>query len=157
MTVVMYNSDMNNYLQAFTSSIDINVQWGDMDAARHVNNTLYLRWAESARVALFHDLNIGGSDSAGALDRQIGMILGWQDCKYIFPVTFPDTVSIGVRVTDVGTDRFMLECHTFSQKHERLAAISRQRIVAYDYEALSKVELPNDWRQRLLDSMTEAQ
>ena len=29
------------------------VHWGDMDAAQHVNNLAYLRWAESARIELF--------------------------------------------------------------------------------------------------------
>ncbi|MEM7129369.1 MAG: thioesterase family protein [Chloroflexota bacterium] len=136
-------------LNAFTCQIEIAIQWSDMDAARHVNNTIYLRWAETARIALFYQLQIGRGDP----DRNIGMILGWQECKYIFPVTFPDTVSIGVRVTDVGDDRFMLECHTYSQKNNRLATISKQRIVSYDYQALSKVELPNDWRERLLASL----
>ena len=142
-------------LDSFTTKTDIVVQWSDMDSAQHVNNTVYLRWAETARIDLFYQLQIGRGDASHSNPgRKIGMILGWQECKYIFPVTFPDTVTLGVRVTDVGIDRFMLECHTYSQRHGRLATISQQRIVSYDYQTLSKVELPEEWRQRLMACLT---
>jgi methylphosphotriester-DNA--protein-cysteine methyltransferase len=34
-------------------SISIPVAWGDMDAYQHVNNAMYARWIESARIAFF--------------------------------------------------------------------------------------------------------
>ena len=34
-------------------SVQIPVAWGDMDAFGHVNNTVYLRWFETARIAFF--------------------------------------------------------------------------------------------------------
>ena len=76
------------FLSEFPVHIEIDVQWGDMDAVQHVNNTVYLRWTESARIEYFQRLGYGVSQQEG----EAGFILGWQDCKYIFPVTFPDTV-----------------------------------------------------------------
>ena len=32
------------------ASFEIPVQWGDMDAAQHVNNLSYLKWVESVRI-----------------------------------------------------------------------------------------------------------
>ena len=43
--------------------IALSVQWGDMDAFAHVNNTVYLRWFESARIAAAHG-RVLGSDGA---------------------------------------------------------------------------------------------
>jgi len=34
-------------------SLELPVQWGEMDAFQHVNNVAYLRWFESARIAYF--------------------------------------------------------------------------------------------------------
>ena len=34
------------------------VHWGDMDAAKHVNNLIYLRWAESARIAFVKEMGM---------------------------------------------------------------------------------------------------
>ena len=36
-------------LTDFPTTVTLPVQWGDQDAFGHVNNTVYLRWFESAR------------------------------------------------------------------------------------------------------------
>jgi len=78
----------NMNLKDFPVITKIPVQWGEMDAAQHVNNVIYLRWSETGRIAYFKKL--GYEVSPGG--NEAGFILGWQDCKYIFPVTFPDTI-----------------------------------------------------------------
>ena len=117
------------------------VHWGDMDAAQHVNNLVYLRWAESARVDYFAkmDMDISFNQS------EAGPILGWQECKYIFPVTFPDQVVIGTRTIEVKADRFIIECGIFTEKHQRIAAITKQSIIPYNYRTLQKVAMPEEW------------
>ena len=79
----------------------------------------------------------------------VGAILGWQDCKYIFPMTFPDTAIVGVRVIEVLTDRFTVETAIFSEKHQRIAAISKQSIVPYCYTNLKKVAMPISWIEKI--------
>jgi len=128
-------------LSNFPVTLEIPVLWGDMDAARHVNNTVYLRWTETGRLAYFHAF----TDGQEADFDKTNVILAWHDCKYIFPMTFPDTALIGVKLSEIAEDRFFLETHIFSQKHQRLAAISRQSLVAYDYQALKKAPLPKAW------------
>ena len=34
--------------------VEIPVEWGDQDAYQHVNNTVSLRWFETARLTYFH-------------------------------------------------------------------------------------------------------
>ena len=131
---------MQEALKQFPITIEIPVQWGEMDAARHVNNLIYLRWGESARITYFEKMNLPTSFTG-----KQGPILGWQDCKYIFPITYPDTAIVGAKVSEIKTDRFFMECHIFSKKHQRLAAISKQSIVPYDYQNLCKIEMPKEW------------
>lgn len=131
---------LEELLKDFPVVSELPVQWGEMDAANHVNNAIYIRWGETARLAYFDKL---GFDSS--FKSKVGPILGWQDCKYIFPLTYPDKVSIGVKVTEILADRFMMECHIFSQKHQRISAINKNSIIPYDYHELKKIELPKDW------------
>jgi acyl-CoA thioester hydrolase len=112
-----------------------------MDAANHVNNLIYLRWAESARIKYFEKMGMDISFGAG----ETGPILGWQECKYIFPITYPDTAIVGVRTIEIQEDRFFVECAVFSDRHNRIAAISKQSIIPYDYGALKKVAMPETW------------
>ena len=127
-------------IQQFPIRIDIPVQWGDMDAANHVNNLNYLRWTESSRIEFFRKFDIGV-----ACQKGIAPILAWQDCKYIFPLTFPDTAIIVSGVNEIGQDHFILESRVYSAVHERIAVISMQKMVAYDYQLLKKIELPQVW------------
>ncbi len=121
------------------------VQWGDMDAARHVNNIIYLRWFESCRIEYMKAIS---GEQEMDFD-QVGPILGWQDCKYIFPITYPDTALLGMKTAEIKEDRIIVEGRVFSQKAGRLSAISRQTIIAYDYQNLTKANIPEQWLENI--------
>ena len=128
-------------LDDYNIILNIDVQWGDMDAAQHVNNVVYLRWVESARVAYFIGLNNGRIKN----DDNVGPVVAWQDCKYIRPVTFPDTVLIGIERKEIQDDRIILETKIFSKEQNKLVAISKQQIVSYDFKRRMKAPLPLNW------------
>lgn len=128
------------------ASLQIPVQWGDMDAAQHVNNTVYLRWMESVRIEFFKILSGGNMDF-----RKIAPILAWQDCKYIFPVTFPDDIVITYDVTVLKSDRIICRGNIYSKKHDRLVAIGNTSVMAYDFKALKKQEIPQKWVDMMID------
>ncbi len=135
---------MKEELKAFPVVVELPVQWGEMDAAKHVNNSVYIRWGESARIEYFNHLNIDSSFNA-----EVGPILGWQDCKYIFPVTYPDTISIGVKTVEILEDRFMIECYMYSHKHQRIVAINKNSIIPYNYHQLKKEPIPQEWIDKI--------
>ncbi|MGI9553061.1 MAG: acyl-CoA thioesterase [Aurantibacter sp.] len=126
-------------------NIEIPVQWGNMDAAQHVNNTVYLRWIESARIEMFRKLN-GGTFKF----EKVVPILAWQDCKYIFPLTFPDTARIMFNVSLIKSDRIECEGKIFSKERDRLAAISKNVLMAYDMQDLKKLPLPQKWIDKIV-------
>ena len=136
---------MEEELKKYKVIQEYKVQWGHMDAARHVNNTVYLRWAESARIAYFEAMAMDTTFQGGG----VGPILGWQDCKYIFPLTFPDTAIVGARTIEKQDDRFIMECAIYSTTHQRISAISKQSIIPYNYGALKKVDLPITWIEKI--------
>lgn len=127
--------------QDFRLYKDIKVEWGDLDAARHVNNVIYFKWTESIRVDYFMDLNNGKLVN----EDDVGPVVAWQDCKYIKPINFPDTVMIGIKRSEVLDDRIVLETKIFSRNQKKLAAIMKQHIVSYDFKRRIKAPLPLNW------------
>lgn len=121
--------------------IEIPVQWGDMDASQHVNNVIYLRWVEAARVSFYRTLNEGNLKN----ESHIGPILAWQECKYIKPVTYPDSVLVGIKKIETLEDRILTEVKIFSKTKNHLVAISKQQTVAYDFRLKQKAPLPLNW------------
>jgi len=121
------------------------VIWGDMDAYEHVNNTVYFRYFESARIAFFDQLKFKDvKDETG-----IGPILASTQCRFRIPLTYPDTVSIGARVSDVQGDRFTMHYRVVSHQHKKIAAEGEGLLIAYDYKALTKAALPEIIFQRI--------
>ena len=118
------------------------VHWGELDAAKHVNNLVYLKWTETLRVNFCDKIGIDTSFDPGS----IGIILGAQYCKYIFPMRFPDTAVVGLKID---LDRFTVLSGIFSEKHNRIAAWSTHNIIAYDYGKFKKVDLPENWKIQL--------
>lgn len=116
------------------------VEWHDLDAARHVNNVSYVRWCESARVEYFHAL---GFDIMS--NGRPGVILGYQDCKYIYQVSLPDTVHIGIRAKKIEEDRVELYAELYSEKHQRIVATHHARMVCFDYGSQAKCPWPEAW------------
>jgi acyl-CoA thioester hydrolase len=129
-------------LAAFPATIDLVVQWGEMDAYDHVNNVVYFRWFESARMVLFTQLDFRSSTG-------VGPILAATGCRYKAPLYHGDVVTAAARVVDVADDRFMLEHALWSRDAGRVAATGEAQIVAYDYVAKKKARLPDDVRARI--------
>ena len=118
--------------------VTIPVAWGDLDALQHVNNTVYVRWFETGRVALFRWVGwLGERRSDG-----VGPILARASCVFRRPVGFPDTVEVGVGVTELGEDRFTVMFRVVSQHLGAVAAKVEGRIVCFDYSAGEKAPLP---------------
>lgn len=130
----------------FPCRVEIPVQWGDMDAAGHVSNIIFLRWFESGRIEYFRRL---GYDVVADQAGSAGFILAWQDCKYLAPVFFPDTVEVDVRVEDIMTDRFRMYCHIRSREQDRLVAIANCTMVTFDYHHRQKMIVPTDLRRKV--------
>ncbi|OUR92752.1 thioesterase [Gammaproteobacteria bacterium 42_54_T18] len=136
---------MENLLAEYPVIVESPVIWGDMDAYEHVNNTVYFRYFESARIAFFDQLKFKEvKDETG-----IGPILASTQCRFRIPLTYPDTVSIGARVSDVQGDRFTMHYRVVSHQHKKVAAEGEGLLIAYDYKALTKAALPEIIYQRI--------
>lgn len=118
------------------------VQWGELDIAYHVNNTVHARWSETGRVAYFLEF---APEAFTQLEPTEGPILAKLSLKYIAPIFFPDTIWIGTRVTDLLEDRYTMESLLVSEKSSRACALIKAVLVNYDYRALKKIPLPENF------------
>jgi acyl-CoA thioester hydrolase len=138
---------MNELLAHCPVVIDIPVAWGEMDAFQHVNNIVYLRYFESARIAYFERLKLMEFMN----QTGIGPILASVQCKFKIPLTYPDTVSVGTRISKVEPDRFVMEYWIVSHKHQKIAAEGEGVIVSFNYQESKKAPLPEEIKQRIAE------
>lgn len=119
------------------------VQWGDQDAFGHVNNTVYFRWFESARIEFLDRLGL----SALMQRERIGPILAAIGCNYRRQVKFPDHVQIGARITRLGRTSMTMEHRLYSEALGQIVADGESTIVVFDYQRQKPVGIPAEIRQ----------
>ncbi len=108
--------------------VEIPVLWGDMDAFAHVNNTVYLRWFESARIAWFERVGIVGRGGGG-----VGPILASTHCRFVRPLAFPDVIAAEATTTRIGRSSFDMAYRVVRRDTGELAAEGGGVIVMLDY------------------------
>ncbi len=136
----------DDLLRDYPVIYDVPVRWGDMDAFQHVNNVVYFQYFESARVAYLEALGV----MEFMKDTTIGPILASINCSFRFPVTYPDTLRVGARVSQLGSDRFVIAHRAVSVQHSRLAAEGESMAVTFNYAAQRRALLPEFVHARIL-------
>ncbi len=134
---------MKDPLAPFNYTLDLPVLWGHMDSMGHVNNTVYFRYMESARLEYILRFE---PERFGA-----GMILGSTSCKFVFPLTYPDTITVGARIVKLEKYKAHMEQIIVSQTHQRVAAVGTAVLVGYDYETLAKAPIPDPVRKIMIE------
>jgi acyl-CoA thioester hydrolase len=118
------------------------VQWGDQDAFGHVNNTVYFRWVETARIAYLEKIDLRETTPT----QPLGPILAAVSCNYRRQVRFPDTIRIGVRVSRVGRSSCGMEHILWSERQQAVVADGQATIVMFDYSKNASCPIPQDIR-----------
>lgn len=136
---------MEDSLSEFPVVLETPVAWGEMDALGHVNNIVYFRYFESARMLYFQKMGFWEYMQ----ETGIGPILGFTSCKFRKPLRYPDRVKVGARTSNILNDRFIMNYAIASENLGGIVAEGEGVIVMYDYRTNSKTTLPNDIRQKL--------
>ncbi len=75
----------------------IPIRWGDMDAMGHVNNIVYFRYMEQARISWFERLLPGREPW-----KTTGIVIANASCNFRRAMTYPGTVEVKVFVACPG-------------------------------------------------------
>ncbi|MBU2978190.1 thioesterase family protein [Alteromonas sp. C1M14] len=130
------------FLTQFPDAHLINVAWSDMDALQHVNNIVYFKYFEIARIELFRH-----SGLFDALEsNKIGPVLADNYARYKRPVTYPDRLYIGVGVSEIGNSSFVSQYTVFSEAHQGVVCEGQARIVMFNFKTGEKAPINDTMR-----------
>src|SRR5947209_8617438 len=132
-------------LAGFPVAVELPVVWGEMDSYRHVNNVVYFRYFENARLEYFRRLDWF------EYERQtgIGPILAATQARFRKPLTYPDTIRVTARVVGIEADRFHMEHLVISRRLGAVAAEGKGTVVTYHHDEGHKVHVPEELRRRV--------
>jgi acyl-CoA thioester hydrolase len=131
---------MDKFKQQYPIIVDDIVRWGDMDAFGHVNNTVYFRYFEQARIGYF--------DQIKAMEYMqthgIGPILAATNCRFKAPLKSPDTIQVGATVSEFSEHKLIMKYAVWSNTLQRVVAEGEGVIVFVDYREHKKMPVPAD-------------
>ena len=136
---------MQALLETFPVVAKIPVLWGDMDSFQHVNNVIYFRYFESARIQYFDTL--GWNEIMK--QEGIGPILGSTSCRFQIPLTYPDTVFVGAKITEMEEKCFTMEYLIVSERHPEPVAEGTGVVVCYNYKKNKTTQIPEAIHQAI--------
>jgi len=125
------------------------VRFGDLDAMRHLNNVVFLRYFETARIAYLREL-VPGHDPAAPEQGEVGLIFAECQINYRSPVVFDELVEVRCSVGEVRRSAFQMQFEM--RVGERLAADGSGWLVGFDYVEQKAAPLGD----RLRDALTAA-
>jgi acyl-CoA thioester hydrolase len=120
------------------------LRWGDMDAMGHINNTLYFRYMEIARLEWIFEVS-GRGKLAGE-----GPVIINAFCNFLRQLEFPGDLRVKTYVAHPGRTSFE-SYHVMERSDEPgvTCAEGGARIVWSDYATRKSAPLP-DWFRALL-------
>ena len=122
------------------------VRWGDMDAYGHVNHAQFLRYLESARIALFEDL-------CGAAVALPTLVVAEVRCRYLAELRYPATVTVHPALQKVRGGS--LEVVAEIREGARRCAAAQVQLVCFDPVRRRPTRLPPDFLAAIQDYVAD--
>ncbi|MGE5471775.1 MAG: acyl-CoA thioesterase [Bacteroidota bacterium] len=116
------------------------IRWGDMDAYGHVNNTVYFRYMEQARVEWIEELKVpvrpGGE----------GPVIINASCTFLIPMTYPGVVEVRTFTGAPGRSSVQTHVEMRLEGDDRIYAEAAAKVVWMDTRTGKSVPLPDHVR-----------
>jgi acyl-CoA thioester hydrolase len=117
------------------------IRWGDMDAMGHVNNTVYFRYMEQARIEWFEQLGYNTGQNA-----REGPVIVNASCTFLVPLVYPGNVEVRMFIGHPGRSSLPTHYELRLLGDERLYATGDAKMVWINPASGRSIPLPDNMR-----------
>ncbi|WEM44284.1 thioesterase family protein (plasmid) [Photobacterium sp. DA100] len=142
---------MPNLLEGYPIVTEIPVAWGEMDALNHVNNVVYFRYFETARLDYFAGIGLMEEMQA----TQTGPVLSETSSRYRRPVTYPDKLLVGSRISELTGDSFVMEYKIVSQQQGAVTTSGTAKVVMFNFKQQKRASLSPSLVEKIVSMQPE--
>jgi len=131
--------------------VSIPTRWMDGDPYGHVNNAQYYSFIDTAVTRMLIDKGL----LRGSHSKSIGLCVE-SGCRFLAPITFPETIDTGVRIARVGNSSLRYEVGLFKAREAQPVAVAYFTHVFVDPETRRPVPLSEDAKATMRALMLDA-
>jgi len=124
--------------------LDIQTRWNDNDMYGHINNAVYYTWFDT----LVNNFLIENGLLEPQTSETIGLVVD-TGCQYFEPLSYPETITAGLRAAKIGTSSVRYEIGLFRRGEETPCAQGYFVHVYVDAETRKPKPISADMRAKL--------
>lgn len=122
----------------------LRVLWGDMDALGHVNNVMYFRYMEQARIGFF--ASVVPADQAW---KTLGMVIVGAACDFKRALVYPADIEVRVSAEPPGNSSLVTHYDIAPAGELKAWAVGRATIVFMNLALHRPTRIPDFVREKL--------
>jgi acyl-CoA thioester hydrolase len=130
---------------AFRHRTTLQVRFRDIDAFGHVNNAVFFSYVELARIRYLLDV----LQPERPFD-ELPLILARVELDFRSPIMFGEEVTVDTRIDRIGRSSLAMAHRMAAGDEGRLAGEASTVLVTYDYAAARPIDVPEEWRARMM-------
>ena len=134
-----------NNLDSYPHYLTIPTRWADNDVYGHINNSVYYFYFDTVvnKWLIENDLlEIGKSET-------VGLVVG-TSCDYFAPISFPDSITAGLRAAKVGSSSVTYEIGLFRNDETTASAQGSFVHVYVDEKNRRPVPISDRMKEKLM-------
>ncbi len=129
---------------AYKLSLELRIDWGDLDMYEHVNNVAYMKYLQSGRVNFWEASGI----HEFYRNSNRGTMLVSTKCDFKKSLHYPGIAVIKTRLDFIGNKSFGL-IHVILNNDGELCAEGKDVVVCYDFEKHETIAVPEWMRSKI--------
>ena len=125
-------------------TVDIATRWSDFDIYGHVNNVIYFRYLESARVKFQQSIGFN------AFGKQFQNIVAKAECSYLKTIPMVEKVSVSLELSRFGRTSYDIK-YKIHNGSDIVYATAKTVMVCFDSSLGKAVPVPEELKSFALD------
>lgn len=116
--------------------LKLRIDWSELDLFEHVNNVMYAKYMQAARVNFMEKVGIMKTYK----EQKIGFMVAATSILFYKPLFYPGDISIKTKVKETKNTSFILEHYIYNDDND-LCAKGEDVIVYFDFSKQEKLLL----------------
>ncbi|WP_026914666.1 acyl-CoA thioesterase [Christiangramia portivictoriae] len=133
-------------IRDFKLSLELRIDWSDLDMYQHVNNLTFMRFLQSGRVNFWEATGIHDFYQK----TNVGTMLVSTNCDFKRPLGYPGTARVLTKLNKIGNTSFSLK-HLVVDDARQICAEGLDTVVWYDFNKNATSPVP-DWLKDTMSS-----
>lgn len=130
---------------AYKLSIELRIDWSELDTYKHVNNVMFMKYLQSGRVNFWEKSGLYKLHT----ETNRGPMLVSTHCDFRKPLFYPGKAIVKTKVAFIKNTSFGLE-HVILNENGELCAEGHDIAVCFDFNTNTTFRIPEELRKIML-------